>query len=64
MEPAKWVQALRSVSTPATAPIVLKIEMDGGHGGASGRYEGWKTRAWDYAFLADAIGATRLRKAG
>jgi oligopeptidase B len=60
VEPAKWVQELRAVST-GTAPIVLKIEMDGGHGGASGRYEGWKTRAWDYAFLADAIGATELR---
>lgn len=60
VEPAKWVQELRAVST-GTEPIVLKIEMDGGHGGASGRYEGWKTRAWDYAFLADAIGATELR---
>ncbi|MDD0859347.1 prolyl oligopeptidase family serine peptidase [Arthrobacter alpinus] len=60
VEPAKWVQELRAVST-GTEPIVMKIEMDGGHGGASGRYEGWKTRAWDYAFLADAIGATKLR---
>lgn len=60
VEPAKWVQELRAVST-GTEPIVMKIEMDGGHGGASGRYEGWKTRAWDYAFLADAIGATELR---
>ncbi|ALE07186.1 protease 2 [Arthrobacter sp. ERGS1:01] len=60
VEPAKWVQELREVST-GSEPIVLKIEMDGGHGGASGRYEGWKTRAWDYAFLADAIGATDLR---
>ncbi len=60
VEPAKWVQELREVST-GSEPIVLKIEMDGGHGGASGRYEGWKTRAWDYAFLADAIGATTLR---
>ena len=60
VEPAKWVQALRGTST-GDAPIVLKIEMDGGHGGASGRYEGWKTRAWDYAFLADALGATQLR---
>ncbi|WP_113716091.1 S9 family peptidase [Arthrobacter dokdonensis] len=60
VEPAKWVQELRAVST-GTEPVVLKIEMDGGHGGASGRYEGWKTRAWDYAFLADAIGATTLR---
>ena len=60
VEPAKWVQELRSVST-GSEPIVLKIEMDGGHGGASGRDEGWKTRAWDYAFLAEAIGATQLR---
>ena len=60
VEPAKWVQALRSVST-GTEPILLKIEMDGGHGGASGRYEGWKNRAWDYAFVADAVGATTLR---
>ncbi|PYI40213.1 oligopeptidase B [Arthrobacter psychrolactophilus] len=60
VEPAKWVQELRAVST-GSEPIVMKIEMDGGHGGASGRYEGWKTRAWDYAFLADAIGATELR---
>ncbi len=62
VEPAKWVQELRAVSTGAE-PIVLKIEMDGGHGGASGRYEGWKTRAWDYAFLADALGASRVRQA-
>ncbi|MCZ2402325.1 S9 family peptidase [Paenarthrobacter sp. Z7-10] len=60
VEPAKWVQVLREETT-GSEPIVLKIEMDGGHGGASGRYEGWKTRAWDYAFLADALGATQLR---
>jgi oligopeptidase B len=59
VEPAKWVQVLRATGT-GSEPIVLKIEMDGGHGGASGRYEGWKTRAWDYAFLADALGATEV----
>jgi oligopeptidase B len=59
VEPAKWVQALREKTT-GSEPVVLKIEMDGGHGGASGRYEGWKTRAWDYAFVADALGATEL----
>jgi oligopeptidase B len=36
---------------------VLKTEMDGGHGGASGRYEQWKERAWDYAWVASFIGA-------
>ncbi|HEY8294152.1 MAG TPA: S9 family peptidase [Micrococcaceae bacterium] len=60
VEPAKWVQALRETTT-GSAPIVMKIEMDGGHGGASGRYEGWRTRAWDYAFLADALGAGERR---
>lgn len=59
VEPAKWVQALRSVTT-GTEPVVMKIEMDGGHGGASGRYVQWHERAWDYAFLADSLGAVEL----
>jgi oligopeptidase B len=59
VEPAKWVQALRAVSTGAE-PIVMKIEMDGGHGGASGRYVQWRERAWDYAFVADSVGAVEL----
>ncbi|MEV4900390.1 S9 family peptidase [Citricoccus sp. NPDC055426] len=69
VEPAKWVQELRRTvtsdqSTPLAAggaPIVLKTEMDGGHGGASGRYRAWEDRAWDYAFLLTALGATQLR---
>ncbi|MCT1606768.1 S9 family peptidase [Nesterenkonia massiliensis] len=60
VEPAKWVQKLRE-HQQAQAPIVLKIEMDGGHGGASGRYEQWKDRAWDYAFVAHWLGATERR---
>lgn len=59
VEPAKWVQALRSSST-GEQPIVMKIEMDGGHGGASGRYVQWRERAWDYAFIADSLGAVAL----
>ncbi|MEA5453668.1 S9 family peptidase [Sinomonas sp. JGH33] len=59
VEPAKWVQALREASTSGR-PIVLKTEMDAGHGGASGRYEAWKDRAWDYAFIASALGAREL----
>ncbi|MDP9885605.1 oligopeptidase B [Sinomonas atrocyanea] len=59
VEPAKWVQALREATTSGQ-PIVLKTEMDAGHGGASGRYEAWKERAWDYAFIADALGAREL----
>lgn len=67
VEPAKWVQLLRRTvtsdqSTPLAAggsPIVLKTEMDGGHGGASGRYRAWEDRAWDYAFLLTALGASQ-----
>ena len=59
VEPAKWVAKLREVTT-GSEPIVLKIEMEGGHGGASGRYEAWKDRAWDYAFVLDALGARSL----
>jgi oligopeptidase B len=59
VEPAKWVQALREATT-SDEPIVMKIEMEGGHGGASGRYVQWRERAWDYAFIADSLGATEL----
>ncbi len=59
VEPAKWVQELRNRTT-GSEPILMKIEMDGGHGGASGRYVQWRERAWDYAFIADSLGATEL----
>ncbi|MCA4133101.1 S9 family peptidase [Arthrobacter sp. M4] len=59
VEPAKWVQALRNATT-GQEPIVMKIEMEGGHGGASGRYVQWRERAWDYAFVADSLGANEL----
>ena len=65
VEPAKWVQKLRStvtneLDTPLAeggSPIVLKTEMEGGHGGASGRYRAWEDRAWDYAFILTALNA-------
>ncbi|MCB4208405.1 S9 family peptidase [Arthrobacter sp. UM1] len=56
VEPAKWVQVLRE-NQEGEAPIVLKTEMDGGHGGASGRYEGWKDYAWDVAWLLGHLDA-------
>lgn len=56
VEPAKWVQRLREMGT-GQAPIVMTVEMEGGHGGASGRYEGWKDRAWDDAFVLASLDA-------
>ncbi|PZQ62481.1 MAG: S9 family peptidase [Phenylobacterium zucineum] len=53
-EPAKWVAKLREVST-GDAPILLKINMEAGHGGASGRFDFLKEIALDYAFAVWAL---------
>lgn len=57
VEPAKWVPALRTVSTSGQ-PVLLRTEMDGGHGGGSGRYKRWEDTAWEYAFLLACLGIT------
>ncbi len=49
-EPAKWAAKLRSVKTD-TNPLFLYVNMDTGHGGASGRFEAYKETAMNYAFL-------------
>ncbi|MGU3434408.1 S9 family peptidase [Actinomycetes bacterium M1A6_2h] len=55
VEPAKWVAELRTrVAHPET--VLLRCEMAGGHGGASGRYAQWKDTAWEYAWLAWQLG--------
>lgn len=51
VEPAKWVAKLRETISPLSPPPLLKIEMDGGHGGGSGRYTRWREVAWEYAFF-------------
>ena len=53
-EPAKWVARLRPASTSGK-PILLKINMEAGHGGASGRFDYLKEVAHDYAFAVWAI---------
>jgi oligopeptidase B len=49
-EPAKYVARLRTLKTNDT-PLLFHINMDAGHGGASGRYDYLKEIAFDYAFL-------------
>jgi oligopeptidase B len=53
-EPAKWAARLREAST-SDAPILLKINMEAGHGGASGRFDFLKEIALDYAFAVWAL---------
>ena len=54
-EPAKWAAKLRALKTDEN-PLYLKTEMDYGHGGASGRFEGYKEVALEYAFMLDELG--------
>jgi oligopeptidase B len=54
-EPAKYVAKLRTLKKNDT-PLLLHINMDAGHGGASGRYDYLKEIAFDYAFLLTQLG--------
>jgi len=54
-EPAKYVAKLRTLKTE-TNPLLLKINMGAGHGGASGRYDYLREIALDYAFLLTQLG--------
>ena len=55
-EPAKWVAKLRRLKTDERL-LLLKMNMDAGHGGASGRYEHLRETAFEYAFLLQALRA-------
>ena len=61
VEPAKWVAALRHTKAD-NHPVLLKTEMNAGHGGISGRYERWKETAFQYAWLLDAAQADHERR--
>lgn len=53
VEPAKWVARLREAGA---SDVILKCEMVAGHGGVSGRYNSWKERAFELAWLLDTLG--------
>lgn len=54
-EPAKWVAKLRANKTDKNI-ILLKTNMESGHGGATGRYDNLKELAFYYAFILDRMG--------
>ena len=57
-EPAKYVAKLRTLNKDGN-PLLFKINMAAGHGGASGRYDALREIAFDYAFLLSQLGIQR-----
>jgi oligopeptidase B len=57
-EPTKWVAKLRAMKTDKN-PLLLKVNMGAGHGGASGRYDALREAAFDYAFILTQMGITQ-----
>nr|WP_052460335.1 S9 family peptidase [Microbacterium gorillae] len=58
VEPAKWVARLREVGADA----LLKCEMVAGHGGVTGRYNSWRERAFELAWLFDVLGVADVEE--
>ena len=54
-EPTKYVAKLRTLKRDNN-PLLFKINMGAGHGGASGRYDYLREIALDYAFLLTHLG--------
>jgi oligopeptidase B len=54
-EPAKWIAKLRALNTSANL-VLLKTNMGAGHGGASGRFDGLKDTAFNFAFALEVAG--------
>jgi oligopeptidase B len=49
-EPTKWVAKLRSRKTGDNV-LLLRTNMEAGHGGKSGRFERYREIAEEYAFI-------------
>jgi oligopeptidase B len=49
-EPTKYVARLRAMKTDNN-PLVYRVNMDAGHGGKSGRFQQYRSRAEYYAFM-------------
>ena len=58
-EPAKWVAKLRELKIDENI-LVMHIDMEAGHGGASGRFDSLKETARDYSFVIDLEGRTKI----
>ena len=53
-EPAKWVAGIRNLNT-GSDPVLLRVNMGTGHGGASGRFSWLRDYAEQYAFILGLV---------
>ncbi len=56
-EPAKWVAKLRALKTDNNL-LILKTNMEAGHGGRTGRFKRYREVAMEFAFLLGLAGIT------
>jgi oligopeptidase B len=54
-EAAKWAARLRANKTDNN-PLILRTNMEAGHGGRSGRFQRYQERAEEYAFVLERLG--------
>lgn len=54
-EPAKYVARLRTLKRDETS-LLMKINMEAGHGGASGRYEAFRELAFIFTYVLSQLG--------
>lgn len=57
-EPTKYAAKLRSMKTDDNI-VLLHMNMDSGHGGATGRYDGIKDTAFEFAFILNRVGINK-----
>jgi oligopeptidase B len=57
-EPTKWVAKLRVTKTDQN-PLLLRTNMEAGHGGKSGRFERYREIAEEYAFILWQAGLSK-----
>lgn len=57
-EPAKWVAKLRAYKTDDNL-VLLYMNMESGHGGATGRYDSIKETAFEWAFILNRVGISK-----
>jgi oligopeptidase B len=54
-EPTKYTAKMRATRSDSS-PLLLKVNMGAGHGGASGRYDAYKEQSFIFAFILSQLG--------